>query len=79
MMLPLGMIRLRTSKAFVACPIEGGRLIASKLSHHRGPLPEGLLALCNHANAADQCALLVPMDTTAMIGATDDQSHSYKV
>jgi len=29
--------------------------------------------------AADQCALLVPMDTTKMIGATDDQSHRHKV
>jgi hypothetical protein len=30
-------------------------------------------------NAADQCALLVPMDTTTMSGATDDQSHRHKV
>jgi hypothetical protein len=29
--------------------------------------------------AADQCALLVPMDTTKMIGATDDQSHRHNV
>jgi len=29
--------------------------------------------------AADQCVLLVPMDTTTMIGATDDQSHRRKV
>jgi hypothetical protein len=30
-------------------------------------------------NAADQRALLVPMDATTMIGGTDDQSHRHKV
>lgn len=30
------------------------------------------------SSAADQCALRMPMDTTTMIGATDDQGRRHK-
>jgi hypothetical protein len=63
------------------CGIFGrfGRLPAV---HGHAPEPDqtiDLKARCvTMRNAADQCALLVPMDTTTMIGATDDQSHRHK-
>jgi hypothetical protein len=65
------------------CGIFGrfGRLPAVHRARPPSPIRRSTSrhALCNHAECGSQCALLVPMDTTTMIGATDDQSHRHKV
>jgi hypothetical protein len=67
-------LRCGISAASADCPLFIGRTPRARSDDR----PQGTRCVTMR-NAADRCALLVPMDTTTMIGATGDQSHRHEV